>query len=204
MTWTHVVMSNPSSKSWWRRLPSWKASNKLFLPTAIWATAEQLALYVPAVIFNTYGLNRYAEDPSHYREVAPEVFAGDLISVFTCVIVALFIVFAIVFPAEVTLTRVQASMLPDEDEPIVPFDRSFGGKVEPEVIGGTGCVGMLDAWKTFDWAARIRLIKLYVKVATLQIVTMFLFMGVLVGELKLIMGDDLNKAANMVHEQLRH
>lgn len=204
MTWTHVVMSNPSSKSWWRRFPSWKAGNKILLPTAIWATAEQLAIYVPTVIFGIYGLNRYAEDPSHYHEVAPEAFANDIISVFTCVLVALFIVFAIVFPAEVTLTRVQASMLPEEDESIVPFDRSFGGKVEPEVVGGIGCVGMLDAWKTFDWAARIRLIKLYVKVTALQIATMFLFMGVLVGELKLIMGDDLNKAAKMVHEQLRH
>ena len=95
-------------------------------------------------------------------------------------------------------------MLPDEDESIVPFDRSFGGKVEPEDVGGSGCVGMLDAWKTFDWAARIRLIKLYAKVFALQITTMFLFLGVLVGELKLVMGDDLNKAAKMVHEQLRH
>ena len=95
-------------------------------------------------------------------------------------------------------------MLPEEDDSIVPFDRTFGGRVEPELVGGTGCVGMLDAWKTFDWAARIRLIKLYVKVTALQIATIFFFIGVLVGELKLIMGDDLDKAAKMVHQQLRH
>lgn len=204
MTWTHIVMSNPSQKSWFRRFPSIKTATKIFLPTAIWAAANQLALYIPAFMFGTYGLNRYAEDPSHYREVAPKVFASDVGQVFVCAFVGLFIVFAIVFPAEVTLTRVQASLLPEEDEAIVPFDRSFGGKVEPEIVGGAGCVSMLDAWKSFDWAARFRLIKLYVKVFALQVATTMMFIGVLVGELRLIMGDDLNKVAKMAHNQLRH
>ncbi|KAG7004271.1 hypothetical protein G7Y79_00026g058550 [Physcia stellaris] len=203
MTWTHVVMSNPSPKSWIRRYPSIQTSKKIFLPTAIWAAAQQFALYIPALMFSMYGLNRYAEDPSYYHEVAPEVFAGDVSQVFMCGLVAMFIVFAIVFPAEVTLTRVQASMLPEEDEAIVPFDRTFGGKVEPEILGGRGCVSMLDAWKTFDWAARIRLIKLYVKVFALQVLTTVLFVGLFIGELRLIMGDDLPKVAKMAHDQLR-
>ena len=204
MTWTHIVMSNPSPKSWYRRFPSLKSGSKVFLPTAIWAAAEQLALYIPALMFGTYGLERYAEDPSHYREVAPEAFASDVSQVFICALVALFIVFAIVFPAQVTLTRVQASMLPEEDESIVPFDRSFGGRVEPAVVGGSGCVSMLDAWKTFDWAARIRLIKLYLKVIGLQIFTTLLFIGVFVGEARLIMGDDFNKVVRKAHDGLRH
>ncbi|KAL8789135.1 MAG: hypothetical protein Q9195_006955 [Heterodermia aff. obscurata] len=204
MTWTHIVMSNPSPKSWWRRFPSLKTGRKIFFPTAVWAVADQLALYVPALMFGTYGLQRYAEDPSHYREVAPEVFASDVSQVFICGLVALFIVFAIVFPAQVTLTRVQASMLPEEDEAIVPFDRTFGGKVEPTIVGGSGCVSMLDAWKTFDWASRIRLIKLYVKVIALQVVTTLFFIGVFVGEARLIMGDDFNKVVKKAHEGLRH
>ena len=203
MTWTHIVMSNPSSKRWWRRFPSLSAGRKILLPTAVWATAEQLALYIPAVIFGTYGLNRYAEDPSRYRDVAPEVLLSDITSCLTVVFVALFVVFAIVFPAEVTLTRVQASMLPEEDEAIVPFDRSFGGKVEPEIVGGSGCVSMGDAWRTFDWAARIRLIKLYVKIFALQAATTFMFVGLVLGELRLALGDDLNKVAQQVHDQLR-
>ena len=197
-------MSNPSPKRWWRRYPSIKTVKKIALPTATWAAANQLAMYIPALMFTTYGLHRYAEDPSHYREVAPEVMASDATSAFICGLAAMFIVFAIVFPAEVTLTRVQASMLPEEDEAIVPFDRTFGGKVEPEIVGGSGCVSMLDAWKTFDWSARIRLIKLYVKVAALQVVTTIMFMFIFVGELRLIMGDDLNKMAKMAHDQLRH
>ena len=204
MTWTHVVMSNPSSKGWWRRLPSLKIASKIFLPTAIWAASEQLALYIPALMFGTYGLDRYSEDPSHYREVAPDVLASDATQAFICALVALFIVFAIVFPATVTLIRVQASMLPEEDEAIVPFDRSFGGKVEPAVAGGSGCVSMLDAWKTFDWAARIRLIKLYFKVIALQVLTTLMFVVAFVGEARLIMGDDFDKVVKKVDDHLRH
>lgn len=99
----------------------------------------------------------------------------------------------IVFPASVSLTRVQASMLPEENESIVPFDRTFGGKVKPEILGGSGAVSMLDAWKTFGWAARIRLVKLYAKIGMIQVATTVLFVMMVVGELRLIMGDELQK-----------
>lgn len=150
-----------------------------------------------------YGLNRYAEDPSHFKDVDSNVRASDMTSFFICGLAGLFIVFAIVFPAEVTLTRVQASMLSEEDEAIVPFDRTFGGRVQPMVTGGSGRVGMLDAWRTFDWAARIRLVKLYVKIFAIQVATVFMFIAVIVGELRLILGDDLHKAVKSAHEALR-
>lgn len=171
---------------------------KVLGPTAVWATAEQLALYIPAAMFYVYGLNRYTEDPTHYRSVDSSVRASDITQLFACGFVGLFITFAIVFPAEVTLTRVQASLLPEEDEAIVPFDRSFGGKVQPGES-----VKMLDAWKTFSWAARIRLVTLYVKILAIQVATTFMFVGLIIGELRLFMGDDLHKVARMAHESLR-
>lgn len=198
MTWTHVIISNPSSKKWYQRLPERKSALKLWGPTAIWAAADQLALYVPAAMFRLYGLHRYAEDPTHFRTVDSNVRASNMSELFFCGFVGLFIIFAIVFPAGVTLTRVQASMLPEEDEPIVPFDRTFGGKVQPG-----GCVKMLDAWRTFDWASRIRLVTLYAKIFAIQFFTTLLFIGLVIGELRLIMGDDLHKVAKMAHESLR-
>ncbi len=86
------------------------------------------------------------------------------------------------------MTRVMASMLPEEDEPIVPFDRSFAGKVTSEQIASGGAVNMLDAWKTFDKQARLRLVKLYVKVFMVQVATTVLFAGVLLLELRAIVG----------------
>ena len=98
---------------------------------------------------------------------------------------------SIIIPANVALKRVQASMLPEEDESIVPFDRTFGGKVIPEVVGGSGKIGMLTAWKTFDWNARVRLLKIYAKVAVMQAVLFMAFAGIVLGELELAMGDQL-------------
>ena len=218
MTWTHVVISNPSSKKWYQRVPDRKIGLKIMGPTALWATAEQLALYIPAALFHVYGLNpyaeddptvnrsvdiRYAEDPTYYHTVNSNVRARDMTQLFICGFVGLFIVFAVVFPAGVTLTRVQASLLPEEDDTIVPFDKTFGGRVQPTVTGGSGHVSMLDAWKTFGWAARIRLVKLYAKIFAIQIVTTLVFVGMIVGELRLIMGDDLHKVAKMAHDSLR-
>ena len=96
----------------------------------------------------------------------------------------------IVVPAEVSLKRVEASMLPEEEYTIVPFDKTFAGKFKPEALGGSGAVTVLDAWKTFGKEPRLRLIKLYGKVFAIQLAVAILFAMVMVGELKLIMGGE--------------
>ena len=63
----------------------------------------------------------------------------------------------------------------------------------PEVVGGTGKLEIMEAWRSFDWAARIRLIKVYVKTFAMQVALTALFAGVILGELQLIMGDELQK-----------
>jgi hypothetical protein len=81
----------------------------------------------------------------------------------------------VIIPAYVTLVRVQASLLPDEQDTIIPFDRSFQGKVEPAVIGGTGYISMTDAWATFSKAAWRRLLILYAKLFAIGLAVGFLF-----------------------------
>jgi len=99
---------------------------------------------------------------------------------------ALVLGFLLVVPADVSLTRVQASLLADSEETIVPFDRSFNGKVIPEIVGGTGAIGMLDAWKSFDWAARVRLVKAYLKVFLMQLAIASVFVVIAVLEVTLV------------------
>lgn len=126
-----------------------------------------------------------------------------LVEIFLVGLIAIGTIILVVIPADVTLTRVQASMLPEEDESIVPFDRTFAGKVKPEILGGSGAVGMLDAWRTFDRSARMRLIKLYGKIFAIQIALTFMFVFVVIGELRLIMGDDLAKVAKKIHAEFK-
>lgn len=201
MVWTHVMISNPTTKSWYRRFPSYKAAKNIIVPTAIFAIAQQVAMYVPATMFVTVSQQlqnprAFGGDPETVKKIA-------LVEMIAVVLIACSTLICIVIPAEVTLKRVQASMLPEEDETIVPFDRTFGGRVVPEVVGGKGCIGMLDAWKTFDREGRWRLIKLYVKVFAIQIVTTVLFLMTIVGELRLIMGDDFQKMLDAAKKELK-
>ena len=199
MTWTHIIISNPSEKRWYRRIVSGKAARKIMVPTAVFAIA-QLSLYLPVFILSMAG--------NTWQRLSSNDDEKDLVqklAVFQVALAAIafiLIILLVVIPADVTLKRVQASMLPEEDEAIVPFDRTFGGKVVPEILGGSGAVSMFDAWKTFDRSARVRLLKLYVKIFLVQVFTTILFIMVVFGELRVIMGDDLRKAVRMGQEQL--
>lgn len=200
MVWTHVVISAPSTKSWYRRFPSKTAARHVLLPTAVFAIAEQAAIYVPAALLGAVGETynnpeAYKANPEHSQKVA-------LIQMFFVGLIAIGIFVLIVIPAHVTLKRVQASMLPEEDESIVPFDRTFAGKVKPEILGGTGAVSMLDAWKTFDNSARIRLMKLYLKIFVVSVTTTIIFLLIVVGEVKLITGDKFGEMVVKAHENM--
>lgn len=85
-------------------------------------------------------------------------------------------------------------MLPEEDESIVFFDRSYGGKVEPEIVGGSGMLSYVDAWKSFSKMDKVRIVKLYFKIFAID-VALHLFWGILLTmEIYLVMGPAVNKS----------
>lgn len=195
MTWTHVVISEPSDKTWFRRLPSLKSWRKVVVPTVVNALAIQMCMFLPAAFFFSLRLNDY----EYMQSQEACSVAMKLLAVFGIAIVTYI---GLVIPSEVALIRVQASMLPEDHESIVPFDRTFGGKVVPEILGGTGAIGFLDAWKTFDGAARLRLLKLY---AQIVVVELFLhaFWALIIGaEVLTILGPALEPLMASIHAQL--
>lgn len=185
LMWTHAIISAPSARTWWQRIPKFDSVKQILMPAALCAVAEQVAVYVPNDLFRTFGLSAYS-NPEKFGKVDHETQKHVIFQLFIVTAVAIVTNFLILLPAAVTLTRVQASLLPEEEEAIVPFDRSFGGKVDPKVVGGTGVVSMLDAWKSFDFGARIRLVKLYAKIFAIETATTMLFMMIGAAEMKLI------------------
>lgn len=193
MLWTHVVITEPSAKRWFQRVNisgrNWKI---LAVPTAVLAIAEQLTIIFPAYLFLSYGLDE-SMTPEKLAALSCNEAKLTVLKYLSVGILFLVHAFLVVIPANVSLTRVQASLLAENEETIVPFDRSFGGKVVPESQGGSGAIGMVDAWKTFDWNSRIRLIKAYAKAFAMQIVLTFLMAGVVVFEMIAITGGDFQK-----------
>lgn len=183
--WLHVVISMPSSKRFWKRLPDFrKAFQATAIPTVLYFVAIEIQQTVPKWLAHAMGMNRWdPKNPSQVPEPRPSDAWKGILVVLAVVVLTVFVT----IPAHVVLTRVQASLLPEEDETIVPFDRSFQGTVEPAIVGGKGYVSIIDAWKTFSRASWIRLVKLYVKIFAAGLAAWALLAVVAVPEAILIM-----------------
>ncbi|KAF2231401.1 hypothetical protein EV356DRAFT_579217 [Viridothelium virens] len=175
MTWTHVLISMPSEKTWFRRMPSRKMQRNVLLPSAVYAAAQQLTIYMPMLLAVVLGLHRV-----NHQQLVHEFTKADrvvyAVKLGACLLTAAFVALTVLLPASVTLTRIEASMLPEEDEALVPFDRTFDGKVVPAIVGGTGCVSFVDAWRTVDRKVRFRIVKIYAQLFTMQTIIVILGM----------------------------
>jgi len=192
MTWIHVVISEPSPKKWWRRAPPLNTWLKIAPAVALRSVASQIAKVVPLVVGMSFGAFKKMRDGS-YQPSNGELNAACAQSLFVFVL-AIALAVLIQLPATVIVVRVAASMLPEENETVVPFDRSFGGKVTPAIVGGQGKIGMVEAWQSFDWSSRIRLVKLISKIVAIMIALWILLIVVALGEAHLIIGTKNMKA----------
>lgn len=183
--WLHIVISAPSPKRFWQRLPNYNTAFKATaLPTCIYFAVIEIQTALPRFLARLMHMTTW--DPSKPNEI-PTPRDGDswkgLIVMITSILITVFLT----IPAHVVLTRCQASLLPEEDETIVPFDRSFQGKLEPAIVGGRGYVTVKDAWETFSRASWIRLVKLYVKVFAVGMGLYLAFALILVPQIYFIM-----------------
>ncbi|KIV95010.1 hypothetical protein PV10_02718 [Exophiala mesophila] len=197
MTWVHIVISDPSEKKWYQRIPSIRTWPKIAPAVAIWATTNQIVAILPTLVTGSFGSLKHMKHPEYEpgRKDLYAVGAQAFLGMF--LMLALFLLLQI--PASVTLVRVAASMLPEEDETIVPFDRTFGGKTTPTILGGQGKIGLVEAWRSFAWASRMRLVKLMIKVAVIMMSVWVLFTIVLVTEAHLLFGDRLGEVMKTIH-----
>ncbi|KAF2812515.1 uncharacterized protein BDZ99DRAFT_461188 [Mytilinidion resinicola] len=189
--WTHTVISMPSNKRFWRRMPPASSWRQLALPAAVKACAGYASLYVAVGFVYVLRLNRLnGNELATYKGVDWFLLA---LRVTSLVAVVLLSALFVTLPAIVTLVRVEASLLPEDSECIVPFDRSFAGKVVPAILGGSGAIGFVDAWRSFNWEARRRLVFLYVKITLVMFAVMIILMPIMVFEIWVVMGPALQK-----------
>jgi hypothetical protein len=189
--WTHKVVSMPNDKTFLARLPSKADWKILAMPAAIQAAMPYISLYLMCGLAMLMGLsNLDQENVADYTgaQMACLALRGLVLFVFaiTCTLF-------LCLPAVVTLVRIEASILPEDQDTVVPFDRTFGGKVVSQMFGGSGKIGFLDAWRSFNWEARRRLIKLFVKVTFILMGMMLVMVHVLIAEAFVVMGPAMGK-----------
>ncbi|KAF2864262.1 hypothetical protein K470DRAFT_239065 [Piedraia hortae CBS 480.64] len=156
--WTHSMISHPPKKVWFRRFVPASECRPLVIPSLVMATAEQATFILPIAVAFLTGLHEIEVD---------DVIMSDPMDIILIVLrflavpaTALTVALAILLPASVTLTRIEAALLPEET--IVPFDREavLGENLAPRQI-------FVQAWRSFDGPARKRLVKLYAKMGVI-------------------------------------
>ncbi|KAI1655850.1 hypothetical protein F4813DRAFT_391421 [Daldinia decipiens] len=139
--WTHIVISEPSAKPFWRRLPRF---NLVLRATAI-----------PTVILGSI---------TGFEQVVVGSIVTSIVGLTPIGILLLLIfhtvyTFVAIIPAKVVLARVQASLLPEEDRPIILLDPVF----DQQKAEGKEYISTHEASQSVSRATRNRLCMLYVK-----------------------------------------
>ncbi|KAF2704626.1 hypothetical protein K504DRAFT_121451 [Pleomassaria siparia CBS 279.74] len=191
-SWTHKVIAMPTDKCFHKRIPARAEWKVLALPAAVQAAMPYISLYIITGFgYLLFGANVRQEN---YTNLNAGEWIWLIVRCIMMVFVALACTIFICLPAMVTQIRVEASILPEDQDTIVPFDRTFNGKVVPKILGGSGSIGFMDAWRSFNWEARIRLIKVYVKVFFIITAMLLTFGVVMLLEAMAIMGPAFAKA----------
>lgn len=184
MAWTHSMIAYQSSKWWFHRLPPRKDCKVLLLPALVYAAAQQATHILPLGV--GFALGVIGPGAHEAREAAGECPKQLLLLTLSFLAVPLTYILvglAILFPASVTLTRIEATLLPEDMEPIVPFDKAaITGDIDVSVRGGCRAI-FVQAWRSFDRASRWRLVKLYVKMVLAQIMVAIVTVHLMVAEL---------------------
>ena len=196
--WVHIAMSAPSPKPFLRRFPNFVAAFRATaLPTLAMWLAVGVAQELPLIMYGALEIDAFAWDLTGSGDAATTVAVPyldlgrplDILKLIAICVAWLAPTAAFVVPAHAVLTRVQASMLPADEHPIISFDRSFGGR---RTEGDDRPIGMRQAWQSLSLPAWLRLYILYVKVFLITLGAS-IFMAAAIGIQILIVWSNLKK-----------
>ena len=201
----HVCISKPRYKFWFRRMPmTWfKVLRTAWLAVLVNGVSDdilQAAFYYltpaskskPETI--TVGAN--TTNKLFHLSEGPVVKISVFLILWACIKSILrsqikpLISLVLLRPFKAIETRVFASMLPDEEDPVIPMDRSFQGRPQ---TGGilqqqTQPLSFMEAARTIDKKTFIRLVKLQFKLHVIQNLAEWAFWTLVFAEIIFFVG----------------
>ncbi|QIW97785.1 hypothetical protein AMS68_003303 [Peltaster fructicola] len=177
MVWTHAMIATPTSTSWSERFIPRKQCKPLLLASLNYAVAQQSIIVLPAMLLLVLSPIVFAFPGLTQASTLQVAFlAFHVVALPTIAILAALFIY---LPAASTLARVEACLLPQGRETIVPFDRmAIVGDLD---LNERGSAKKLNAaaWKSFTNATRLRLVKLFVKLVAFQVAVILVSLHVL-------------------------
>ncbi|KAK7912146.1 ubiquitin carrier protein [Apiospora marii] len=167
--WVHSVIST-SAQPWWHRLPPFGATLKAtILPICGVVGSAALTSGLPTLVLLAMGRPMVEHKIPGSGLIVRTVEKQTPADYFLAFAIWLGMMIFAAYPALIVLTRVQASLLPDSEETIVPFDRSLG-RTTPQP---RACQVMRDAYHSYSgsWG------RFYKLVAKSFVVAVAIFVG---------------------------
>ncbi|OJD36280.1 ubiquitin carrier protein [Diplodia corticola] len=198
MIWTHATIALPGT-SWrtrWTPAKGLACYKNLAVPALVYEGVQILVAYMTVCMGTLLSL-----DVSASADATPSQKAWTVVRLIGGVLLLAAAGIFVILPAHTQLVRVEASMLSEDEDTIVPFDRTFGGKVVPKVLGGSGAIGFMDAWRSFNREARIRVVKLYLKIFAISVTLFLLFVHVIGLEVLLLSKHSVGDVVNAAQHQ---
>lgn len=175
--WVHTVISKPTKKTIWQRIPSWREWFKILPVASLDIVLPSCVHYMATILLVSFRDVMFAVLSSQACEKIPSTLA-------TCGNIAFFAIpivseyLASIFTGALYV-RVAASILPDNDQSVVPFDRTFGGRARKE----THCLSILDAFRSMKVQNWYRYLKIVWEVFCFDSLWACIFIVVIVMEL---------------------
>lgn len=137
--WVHIVITKPSRKFLFQQLPSLNCWLRVIpialLEVILRRLAVPITLFLELYLIHALGMIDINQDLDN-SQAAGHVYA-------LAALAPRLVEFWLALPARIIFVRIAASMVPDDDELIVPLD--------PQLKVGAP-VGMFDAWRRDSWA----------------------------------------------------
>jgi len=201
VTWLHIVISKPRQKFWFRRLPLTFFSVLRILWISVVCAAlvlellDWLASALQSLNFFRVGTNTTAGkvaifDGPLVSDLSLSTITWTLLRVTSLSLLGSICQTLVLVPLETIRNRIGASILPDEDDPIVPTDRSFSNGPSSGLLHQQQPLGFIQACRSIDLATYLRMVKVSLKFELITRTLDFCLWALVLAQLAAVLGSE--------------
>jgi hypothetical protein len=168
--WVHIVITQHTLRVWYRRIPPFMPIFRATWRPLVVLPVVDILLRDTMVVLLKHNMGLYSMGDATKGTFTSRNMLLTLVWLSSQTIRLL-----VSLPLEVAVVRIQASLLSEDEEPIVPFDRSFGTNgpngLRPGLLAEPrGPLSLKKAWRSLTWTEMRRLLKIFAKMLAVQAV----------------------------------